>query len=283
MKSLAKDFFANAWRSWNRFWFESNRPESMALFRALFGSLLFVYILTRTPDVPYFYSEGGTLPLAQMRELLDMGARQSVFFWLSSDAALWVGHALLLMSLASLAVGFYPRVSALVAYVLHVSFVHRNMTAAYGIDSISVFFLLNLILVSARTNSFWGSIAFRLCQLQVCVIYFYSGLEKLKGTHWWYGDAIWRVLANHQLAVADFSWLAPFPLLIVLSTWGTLLWEVYFPVLVWLPAWRRWMLLAGVGLHVGISLTMNIPFFGFLMMFAYAVFLTDREIGRAHV
>jgi len=282
--SWARGGLERIWAEWRRFWFESNEPESMRLFRRLFGALMFLFFALRTPDLRQLYSESGVLPVDLMREVLDFGSRQSIFFHARSETAIWVGHAALLASTAAMALGFFPRASALLAYLLHVSFLHRNMTVAYGIDSISVFFFLNLIIADTRRrDSMLGSVSLRLCQLQVCVIYFYSGLEKLKGTHWWYGDAIWRVLANHQLASMDFTWVTAFPLLVVLSTWGTLVWEVYFPALIWLPRWRFPMLLFGVAMHLGIALSMSIPFFGFLMIFAYVTFLTDVELARFSV
>ena len=269
-----------SWSGWCRFWFESNQPEVMKTFRRLFAGLMLVFFILRTPDLMDFFSDSGYLPSDRIRDAMELGYRQSIFFYFHSDAAIWLGHGLLLASTLSLLLGFKPRISALVAYVLHVSFLHRNMTPAYGIDSISIFFFLNLTLASEKRESRLGSIALRLMQIQVCIIYFYSGLEKLKGTHWWYGDAIWRVLANHQLASADFTWVAHFPLVVVLSTWSSLLWETYFPVLIWLPRTRIWVLLFGVAMHLGIALSMSIPFFGFLMIISYVTFLTEAELTK---
>ena len=124
------------------------------------------------------------------------------------------------------------------------------------------------------------SVALRFLQIQVCVIYGYSGFEKLKGTLWWRGEAVWYALANSQIARFDFSWLSRFPLLIVIATYTTVLWEVYFPILVWLKPIRKYVLLFGILLHLSIAFTVCIPFFGALMISTYILFLDEDELKR---
>ena len=65
------------------------------------------------------------------------------------------------------------------------------------------------------------------------------------------------------------------PLVIVLMTYSTLIWEIYFPILVWIKPFRKWMLMFGVLLHIGIGVVVNIPFFGALMIIGYIVFLDE--------
>jgi hypothetical protein len=273
---------AGLWRKWDHFFFEAQAPEQLRGFRFCFGWLLVAFYLIRGLDLEFYFSQSGMLPLDVMNATMPMQYRYSLFQLFPSDLGIWTGHWVLIASLAALAVGFYPRVSATIAFVLHVSFLHRNMASIFGIDMISTFFLLYFCFVrlDARRGSLaraLTSVAFRLGQLQICIIYAYSGLEKVKGPAWWKGEAIWDVMANSQLARMDFSWLAHLPLVIVAATYLTLAWEVYFPVLVWLKPVRRPMLLFGAALHVGIAIALNIPFFGMLMIISYALFLTPQE------
>ncbi len=120
------------------------------------------------------------------------------------------------------------------------------------------------------------SVGLRLIQIQLCVIYMYTGFEKLKGNDWWDQTAVWKVLGNEQLMMADLSFLRNAPLIIGLATWGTVLFEVYAPVLFWPRATRKWMLMAGWLLHVGIGLTMGLYIFSLTMMSAYLLFLDSR-------
>lgn len=274
-----------AWQSWCSFWFESNRPRQLRLFRLCFGTLAFLYYAHRTLDLELYYSSNGIMPLSAVKELLPMEYRWSLLFYLTSTPVLWVLHFASLAAIAALTFGFYPRAAALVAYVLHVSFMHRDMAPSYGVDLISTFFLLYLVFADTRkqrsaVSSMLSSVACRMIQLQVCIIYAYSGLEKARGMQWWGGEALWGVFANSQLMRFDLSYVAQFPLAIVAITYATLAWEIYFPALVWVRGVRNWMLLGGIALHLGIGIFVNIPFFGCLMIVSYIVFLDDELVTK---
>ncbi len=268
------------WSGWERFWFEAESELPVRVFRRVFAGLLLCFYALRTPDLMLFYSKNGILPLSVMETVMDMRWRFSLLRLFSGDLAVWGLHFLFLGALMALILDWRPRASAIVAFVLHVSFLHRNYMIAYGMDLISTFLLFNLCLTSKSGKTILDSVALRLCQFQVCVIYGYSGLEKLRGTSWWSGEALWFALANPQLARFDFTWLADYPGLIAFATWSSLLWEVYFPVLIWVPRLRYPVLVFGVLLHLGIALTINIPFFGLLMIVSYLTFVRPSELER---
>ncbi len=120
----------------------------------------------------------------------------------------------------------------------------------------------------------------RLLQIQLCVIYAYTGWEKLKGATWWDGSALWSVMGNSQLMLVDLSWLKDFPIVIGVMTHTALLFEIYFPVLVWMKPLRKWVLLYGCLMHVGIAVLMGLFFFSGAMLSAYWVFVDADAIRR---
>src|ERR1019366_626878 len=65
-----------------------------------------------------------------------------------------------------------------------------------------------------------------------------------------------------------------------LLTWGTLAFELTFIVLVWFRPLRRWILLAGLGLHLGILMTMEIGWFSQVTMCWYALFVSGKTLSR---
>jgi hypothetical protein len=277
-------------RGWSRFWFESDGRAQVAAFRVGFGLLLLGCYLVRTLDLELFYGDHGIMPLSILGDVAPMDYRFSVFRIFTSYQAVWIGNALYLTSLLALALGYFPRVAVLVAWLLHVSFVHRNLSIAYGVDMISCFFLLFLCFADFRDDRRYrpgdlqatlGSMAYRLCQIQVCIIYGYSGLKKLKGVLWWNGEAIWNSMADPQLARWDFSWAAHFPLALAAAAYLTLAWEVYFPALIWFRPIRLPVLLVGVFLHLGIAVTLNLPVFAVLMVLTYVFFLDRATIETA--
>ncbi len=270
------------WASWEQFWFEADAATPVRAFRRAFGALLFVFYSIRTLDLELFYGESGIMPVEVLRSVLDIEGRYSLLFWLKSSAMLWALHGLFLVSLLALALGVRTRVAVWLAFLLHVTFLNRNLVVSYGFDQISTFFLFALCFSTPKGNSIFDSVALRLIQIQVCIIYAYSGVEKLRGPSWWDGEAVWLALANPQVARADFSSVAQYPTLIAWMTWSSVLWEVYFPALVWFKRLRLPVLAFGVMMHLGIGLTLRIPFFGFLMIVSYLAFLTPGELRRAN-
>jgi hypothetical protein len=54
-------------------------------------------------------------------------------------------------------------------------------------------------------------------------------------------------------------------------TFLTLLFEIYFAVLVWTPL-RKWIILLGIAMHTGIALSIGLFYFSFGMMCVYVLF-----------
>ncbi len=105
-------------------------------------------------------------------------------------------------------------------------------------------------------------------------------MKALEEDGWWTGtalayDLVDRFHGGHLLGV----WLSGHPSLTLLLSWGTLLFEMSFPFLVWLPAANPWILLAGLGLHGGIALLMDVGPLGMVAVSAYPVLL-EPEIAR---
>jgi hypothetical protein len=283
-------------KGWNHFWFDSRSDASLtslSLFRiCLAGVLLFAYA-SRVPDLGFFYSEGGILPSAYRVTNELFRFRPTPLDGVESVARLQVLHALFLASLVCVLLGFRARVATVVAYALHMIFLNRNVMVQFGVDTIGTFFLLYLCFTPCaarfsldaqrRTGrrpkqTAIGHLFWRLMQVQVCIIYGYSGLTKLQGQRWWDGSAFWDVLSAGNLQRWDMSFVAHAPIVIATVVYLVLLWEVYFPALIWLPKLRLPMLAFGVAMHIGIFLFMNLPSFGFLMISLYVLFLKEDEI-----
>ena len=276
---------SNAWKIWCRFWFEAECDARMRLLRIAVAGLLLCFYLNVLPDFRLLYTEDGLLRAGLIEDVFPMKGRFSVFDFFTSDRSIYIAYGLLMVSFLSMVLGFLPRLAAIMAFVLHISFIHRNVTAVFGIDLIATFFLLYLCLANTpkrgvKQSEFsrtLQSIALRLVQIQLCIVYAYSGWEKVKGASWWRGDALWYVLSNPQLARFDFTWTSSWPVLLAFMTYSTLLWEIYFPVLIWFPKLRRAMLVGGVMLHGGIAFLISLPFFSLIMLSSYAGFLTEQE------
>lgn len=283
---------ASAWQAWERFWFEADGREQVRAFRLGLGMLLFFCYAIRSFDLELFFGESGIMPLAILDEVAPMAYRWTLLSSVTSPALLWGINLAFLASLLAVALAPRPRVAVVIAWALHLSFVRRNLAISYGVDMVACFFLAFLCLADFRAEgskqryragdlrATLGSMAYRLFQIQVCVIYAYSGLKKLKGATWWNGEAFWFAMTQTEVARMDFSWLAHFPLTVAFLTYATLAWEIYFPALIWFKAIRKPFLAIGVFLHLGIALGINLVFFAALMILSYVFFLDSKQVAQ---
>jgi Vitamin K-dependent gamma-carboxylase len=125
-----------------------------------------------------------------------------------------------------------------------------------------------------------SSVFFRILQIQISVIYAYTGFEKLKGNSWWDGTALWTVFANPQFAAFDLTWLQHFPLFFALGTFTTVVFEVYFPAMMMFRRTRLPWLLLGVIFHGMIGFTLGLMPFSLIMISTYFLFLERFDLSR---
>ncbi len=213
----------------------------------------------------------------------------SYFRWVTSEplaAAIAVAGVAPMLSLL---VGYRTQISAALAWYLLVSAHDRAAVLLDGGDIALRLALMAFIaspadraLAVRQRPRVAGSDSFgiRVLQVQLCVVYLCSGLEKLQGATWRNGTALGYVLQLESFSRGASTWFAQSGLFVNAATWGTLAFELLFPVLVWVPRCRRTMLVAGIGLHLGVECLMYVPIFSWIMMAHYAAFLTRDETER---
>ncbi|MGE0616828.1 MAG: HTTM domain-containing protein [Bacteriovoracia bacterium] len=290
--------------AWNRFWFAPVDPFGLALFRVVFGAGMFAVYFVRLLDFGFMFSEKGILSYAQSVKLMPEMYRPVIpWHWvLQNDGVTGALAALLLLGLAGITVGWIGRRGTWLVFILHLCFQNRNWAVVYGPDLVVTFWFFYLCFARTTEHLVWRPysrrgarpaslvnhpiqdvgtrMSLRFFQLQLCIIYAYSGLEKAKGVPWWQGDALWITFANTQLTTADYSFIHHIPAVLAVLTFATLLWEVYFVCLVWIRPLRKYVLGFGVLLHLGIGVSVGLGFFSYFMIITYLHFLDPSQLKR---
>ena len=204
-------------------------------------------------------------------------------------------HALFLLASAALAAGWRTSWVKWLAWVGHLSYMHRNPVITYGMDHALAALLL--LLCAAPVGRAWSldrrrrgpgpagpTLAQRTClglvRLQVAVIFFFAGAEKLRGESWWGGWAVWVALANPEFASVPLAWLARNFWAVNLMTYTTLLVELAYPFLVWGRDTRPWVLGAALGLTWGMGALLGLYLFSFVMSVGHLAFLRAAWLER---
>jgi hypothetical protein len=117
--------------------------------------------------------------------------------------------------------------------------------------------------------------------IHLSLIYLISGLAKAHADVWYHGDALYYIFLVERFQGLEWNAaLAQSGLLVTVMTYGVMLWELYFPALVWVPRFRAPVLVAGLFMHVGICVAMMLYDFEILFAMTYGFFFRDDEIEK---
>ena len=228
--------------------------------------------------------------------------------WASSPSGTRLLFAVYLGSLLSLTVGFFSRLSAFGALILACSFNHRLAEMMNGGDYLfcNGFYFLILSPCGAvwsidralRDRLFrrvpsaepmmippWSV---RLMQIQVAVMYLFTGLTKLGDVRivdgwatgdWVDGTALYWVM--NDVAVTRWSYAQlPVPMVVCrLMSWVTLIFEIGFGAFILVRPLRVPVLLLGVALHLGILVSMEIGWFSQVTLCWYLLFVPGDRLS----
>jgi hypothetical protein len=200
---------------------------------------------------------------------------------------------------AAVAVGFtlgwQTRIMSILLYLCMLSLYHRNVSSNGGPDAVPAILTFYTMLCpcgaaysldalrTAKKRGTWAEPvilpwSLRLLQMQICLIYFQSCVIKSQGQLWLNGTTVHYVLFNREFAQFNLEWLAQYPLLINAMTHGALLIEFALAFWLWFKPTRRWAILGGIALHMGIRPILNVPGFGEVMIATYVTFLAPDEL-----
>lgn len=279
-------------------WFRPVSARPLAALRVGLALLLLVHLIWLSNDLLSLYGSRGIIPW-QLTDLLrdpwvpglPTLAKAIVPLGIGMHSAIIVLVSLYAGSLLALALGFHARLSAFVAWGLHLSVVTSGFASFYGVDQIANTFLFYLFLFPSGRA--WTFVArpektipvgcLRVMQLHLCVIYLSAGLEKAMGRQWWNGEAIWRAVTQPAFRTFDVTWLANDPWLAMLAGWGTLVVEIGYAFFIWPRRTRTVWCIAAIGFHVGLGLFMGLVFFSSVMiLLTSCLFLIpDEGFARA--
>jgi len=118
-------------------------------------------------------------------------------------------------------------------------------------------------------------------KIHLCLIYFISGIAKANSKVWYHGVATYYTLNLERFAATDYNKiLAQNAYFVTFSTYATLLWELAFPITIWISKLKTPTIIIGLLIHLGIYFLMMIHDFEILFMATYGLFISDSEWKR---
>lgn len=284
------------WSAWNGFWFATGSPLPVAVFRIAIGILTLVFYWWISPEASTFFGSHAIVKPATVERWMTSPELDVLSFLPHDDFWLYAALNLLLLSGICLILGIFPRINALIVYLVMLSLDSRNHFVLN--TGIKIMIVMTLLLVFSRcgealslTNR-WrkkkagpgypdGSLFVqRLMQVQLALVYWSAGSCKLHGPAWIDGSAVYY--AVHLTQFQRFTAPLLFDQLWVcqLLSWSTIAFELSFPFLIWIKEFRYPLLIFGVLFHLGLDFAMVIPLFQLVMLSCYILFIDAADLQK---
>ncbi len=239
-------------------------------------------IVSLLPDIHEIYSKNGLISADIVSMYLypyspNLQWISGIFDFLKIDAQLSTSILITsyILSLVFVLIKYKPLLFSIVAWGLHIMFVNSSYFFSYGADYFMTFALFMVILFTIAERqkdedrkTLISTYAIRFLQIHLCLVYFFAGFGKILGTDWFDGNAIWFVLNTYAPALSEslFYKMTSYPLLFKLLCWGTLIFEIFYPFLIFYQRTKKISLVIIITMHIGIILLMNLYTFGLIMI-----------------
>ena len=302
--------FAGLGRIWSLLWFQSTSTVPLDIARMGIGAAMLVHYALATPYLFEFWGDEGWMPRGAALELnrlwADLGFAQSVFFYFNAPWQWIAFQALFLFCCAAFMVGWRTSWVKWVVLIGKISYDYRNPAVLYGVDLVlnCLLFILcfapvgralsldrvRAVRAAKRNNleatlppyaSPWAGACTRLVQIQLAVIFFFTGTAKIQGSDWWNGNAIWLTFVTNDFynsllldLFARQYWL------VNVATYTTIVVQLAFPFLIWPESTRPYMLAAAELFHLGFAILLGLIYFSFIMMMGHMSFVRPEWLQR---
>lgn len=279
-------------------WQPDVSPEQAAVFRILAAAAFLALWLVRLNFLPEMYFDSGILPHENLHLLYPI--RPPYYFFPIQDWAVRAFYAAGVASTLGLLL-FGGRLLAAATLFFHYCFSVRNIMLLTEFEYILCCWLIALCFIDSskaysaktwllRSRRSLGELDWlskygvRLVQLQICIMYYYSGIDKLREKPWWTLSAFSSGWDSPQYAYFNpygaGQLLRHIPLLPSLLVLTVLLFEIYFPMGVWFKKSRLIFLWLGVFVHLVIASILEMFFVNIAMLSAYVLFLKPDEFSK---
>jgi len=305
-QSLAR----RAYSAWLTFWFPAPSPRGKLALLRIGTSLILLYVLfVRSFDLQDGLSRAIWSNPVTRQALDPIGWPFTVFHWVDGTWWLWSMHVLAMLVAGALLAGVLTPLMAALSLVFQLSYAHSNPAMLLGVDGLLILALAYLSLVpSGRVLGVfgrvepdypqyppylaylqdelpprpeqglpWSSLPVRMLQLHLSILYLHSGLSKLT-TDWLAGTALWHPRLVALGALVPLNTLQSVPYLTSLITYGLVLFELFYCVLVWVRPVRYPMLALAVVVHLSVGIAWGLLPFNLLMIVLNLAFVPPAHL-----
>lgn len=237
-----------------------------------------------------------------------LGPEHKGFTLYNLNSSLWyfefLYHAGIIFAILFI-VGYKGRVISIINYILTMSFIQQGFLLTDGGDNLM--YLLLFYLLFANTTAYYSldavnnkkrkginrkcelqniftNFAIYACIVQICILYFISGLYQVSGNMWSNGTALYYIA---QVDSFSNPYLTKLFLnneyLMVFITYSSILVKLAFPFLIINKKTKYFAVISIIIFHLGIGIFMGLVTFSLTMIIAELLIFTDKEYEKLSI
>jgi len=238
--------------AWNAFWYGDSlaadllAARSLALVRFGLAVIACWYFASHWSDIAVWFAGDGILSARSLGLFLadaDLGDsvqwRLSPLFWIDSPRLL-SGYLMIGMALAIASpLVRSTRAPAILLWLFVVWLANRSLMIG-GIEEVTLAWGLGYLAIAPAGSTGWTvSLAQRLMQLHLSLIFLITGLTMLSSLAWWDGTGVMAVVSPVESRYFDLTQTLLTPWIHETLTHGIALGAIALPVLLWMRPVRR--------------------------------------------
>ncbi len=266
--------------------------------RVLLGFVGLMFYVSQYGDREFLFGPKGVLPWAEFVRQIHENGTFSLYAANASDTWFQITYHLGLIAALLVVLGVGGRIGLAVHWVFLWSLYERQPVLLDGGDNLAYLVIPMLLLTRcydrfSMSTGLTAKVVKRLPEslrsvstplhnlgvlaiaLQMCLVYIVSGLYKVQGQMWQDGTALFYVLRVPEFSFPGLSHLVyENDFLVFAGTYVTVLFLVYFPLGILVPALRPWAAIMSIGFHLGIAVLMGLTGFAMTMVACDLIFLS---------
>lgn len=297
---------------WTRFWFTPSDAIVLSLLRVLTAGVALWWYLSLLPDLQAWFGPNGMFSLEAAlaaRNASDARFAISLLDYVNSASQLWVVYSLGIAAIGLMLLGLFSRVTTIASLVFVLSFIHRAPILSRPVDDILPMLMFYICLGPSGANfsldalmrrrrqaaagiavpaeravvySSAATVAIRLVQIHLAMIYGAMVIAQLEGAAWWQGTAVWWLMARPDSRLVDLTGLSrmglAFEYLVNFLTHAIVIYELCFVFLIWNPLARPILLVLGAFIWASLALVGGSVSFAVLMFVATLAFVSPQTL-----
>ncbi len=295
---------------WTRFWFTPSDAIVLSLVRVLTGLVALWWYLTLLPDLQNWFGPNGIFSIdwaLQIRNQSDSRFAFSLLDYVNSASQVWALYGVGVAAIVLMVVGLFSRAATIASLIFVLSFIHRAPMVTRPVEEILPILMFYLCIGPSGANfsidsflrrrkvpastavgggnavfSSWATLAIRLMQVHLALIYGAMVIAQLQTGTWWQGTAVWWMMARPESRLVDLTGMShmglAFEYLVNFFTHAIVLYELCFVFLIWNPLARPILLVVGAFVWLWLALVGGSVSFAVIMFIATLAFLSPQAL-----